>query len=118
VSRITPEQLRDHISESGVFLAVPGFVGCGCMHGACALLQALSNHDGIMVAGMTPSMVKAGFVSAILSAGFHVDGGHYSPDAIHAKVAEIQSQISAGVDITLNSLYNVSSHSSCSCGRR
>jgi hypothetical protein len=61
-----------------------------------------------MVAGMTPSTVKAGFVSAILSAGFHVElagGGHYSPDAIRAKVAEIQSQIPAGVGITLNSLY-------------
>jgi fatty acid synthase subunit alpha len=29
----------------------------------------------------------------------------FSPDAIHAKVAEIQSQIPAGVSITLNSLY-------------
>jgi fatty acid synthase subunit beta len=29
----------------------------------------------------------------------------FSPDAIHAKVAEIQSQIPAGVGITLNSLY-------------
>jgi fatty acid synthase subunit beta len=33
-----------------------------------------------MVAGLTPSMVKAGFVDAILSAGFNVElasGGHY-----------------------------------------
>ena len=61
-----------------------------------------------MVAGMTPSTVKAGFVSAILLAGFHVElagGGHYSPDAIRAKVAEIQSQIPAGIGINLNSLY-------------
>jgi fatty acid synthase subunit beta len=61
-----------------------------------------------MVAGMTPSTVKGGFVSAILSAGFHVElagGGHYSPAAIRAKVAEIQSKIPPGVGITLNSLY-------------
>jgi hypothetical protein len=33
----------------------------------------------IMVAGVTPSTVKGGFVSAILSAGFHIElasGGH------------------------------------------
>jgi len=62
----------------------------------------------IMVAGMTPSTVKGGFVSAILSAGFHVElagGGHYSPAALRAKVAEIQSKIPPGVGITLNSLY-------------
>jgi fatty acid synthase subunit alpha, fungi type len=61
-----------------------------------------------MVVGMTPSTVKAGFVSAILSVGFHVElagDGHYSPDYIRAKVAETQSQIPAGVGITLNSLY-------------
>jgi fatty acid synthase subunit beta len=47
-------------------------------------------------------------VSVSLSAGFHVElagGGHYSPDVIRAKVTEIQSQILAGVGITLNSLY-------------
>jgi fatty acid synthase subunit alpha len=62
----------------------------------------------IMVAGMTPSTVKGGFVSAILSAGFHVElagGGHYSPEALRAKVTEIQSKIPPGVGITLNSLY-------------
>jgi fatty acid synthase subunit alpha, fungi type len=35
-----------------------------------------------MVAGMTPTTVKAGFVSAVLEAGYHVElagGGHYSP---------------------------------------
>ena len=34
----------------------------------------------IMVAGMTPSTVKAGFVSAVLDAGYHIElagGGHY-----------------------------------------
>lgn len=62
----------------------------------------------IMVAGMTPSTVKAGFVSAILNAGYHVElagGGHYNAAALRAKVAEIQAQIPAGVGITLNSLY-------------
>ena len=76
----------------------------------------------IMIAGMMPSTVKAGFANAILSAGFHAEltsGRHYSPNAICAKVAEIQSQIPAGVTITLNSLsIHVSLRSSCLCGRR
>ncbi|KAF9648674.1 fatty acid synthase [Thelephora ganbajun] len=62
----------------------------------------------IMVAGMTPSTVKAGFVSAVLSAGYHIElagGGHYNPAALRSKVAEIQAKIPAGVGITLNSLY-------------
>ncbi|GLB40343.1 putative protein with domain of unknown function (DUF1729) [Lyophyllum shimeji] len=62
----------------------------------------------IMVAGMTPSTVKAGFVSAVLDAGYHVElagGGHYNAAALRAKVAEIQQKIPAGVGITLNSLY-------------
>ncbi|EJU05022.1 fatty acid synthase [Dacryopinax primogenitus] len=62
----------------------------------------------IMVAGMTPTTVKAGFVSAILRAGYHVElagGGHYNPAALRAKVAEIQAQIPAGVGLTLNALY-------------
>ncbi|KAK2463415.1 hypothetical protein APHAL10511_004501 [Amanita phalloides] len=62
----------------------------------------------IMVAGMTPTTVKSGFVSAILNAGYHVElagGGHYNAAALRAKVAEIQKQIPAGVGITLNSLY-------------
>ncbi|KAF8071859.1 fatty acid synthase [Lyophyllum atratum] len=62
----------------------------------------------IMVAGMTPSTVKAGFVSAVLDAGYHVElagGGHYNAAALRAKVAEIQKQIPAGVGITLNALY-------------
>ena len=61
-----------------------------------------------MVAGMTPSTVKAGFVSAVLSAGYHIElagGGHYNPAALRSKVAEIQANIPAGVGITLNSLY-------------
>jgi fatty acid synthase subunit alpha len=62
----------------------------------------------IMVAGMTPSTVKAGFVSAVLDAGYHIElagGGHYNAAALRSKVAEIQKQIPAGVGITLNSLY-------------
>jgi fatty acid synthase subunit alpha, fungi type len=57
---------------------------------------------------MTPSTVKAGFVSAVLSAGYHVElagGGPYSATSLRARVAEIQSKIPAGVGITLNSLY-------------
>lgn len=57
---------------------------------------------------MTPTTVKAGFVSAILDAGFHVElagGGHYNAKALRAKVAEIQGKIPAGVGLTLNSLY-------------
>ncbi|KAG8974078.1 3-oxoacyl-[acyl-carrier-protein] synthase, partial [Tulasnella sp. 427] len=62
----------------------------------------------IMVAGMTPTTVKAGFVSAVLAAGYHIElagGGHYNAKALRAKVAEIQSKIPAGVGITLNALY-------------
>jgi len=61
-----------------------------------------------MVAGMTPTTVKAGFVSAVLSAGYHIElagGGHYNPAALRAKVAEIQAQIPTGVGLTLNALY-------------
>jgi hypothetical protein len=39
---------------------------------------------------------------------YHVElagGGHYSPAALRAKVAEIQSKISPGIGLTLNSLY-------------
>ncbi|KAG5646963.1 hypothetical protein DXG03_001686 [Asterophora parasitica] len=62
----------------------------------------------IMVAGMTPSTVKAGFVGAVLDAGYHVElagGGHYNAAALRAKVAEIQKLIPAGVGLTLNALY-------------
>jgi hypothetical protein len=61
-----------------------------------------------MVAGTTPTTVKAGFVSAVLEAGYHVElagGGHYSLAALRAKVAEIQGKISPGIGLTLNSLY-------------
>jgi fatty acid synthase subunit beta len=57
---------------------------------------------------MTPSTVKAGIVSAVLDAGYHIKlagGGHYNAAALRSKVAEIQKQIPAGVGITLNSIY-------------
>jgi enoyl reductase-like protein len=62
----------------------------------------------IMVAGMTPTTVPAGFVSAVLNAGYHIElagGGHYNAKALRAKVAAIQSQIEPGVGISLNALY-------------
>lgn len=62
----------------------------------------------ITVAGMTPSTVKAGFVAAILSAGYHTElagGGHYNAAALRSKIAEIQALIPAGVGISLNALY-------------
>ncbi|KAJ3783459.1 fatty acid synthase [Lentinula aff. detonsa] len=62
----------------------------------------------IMVPGMTPSTVQAGFVSAILDAGYHVElagGGHYNANALRAKVIEIQAKIPQGAGITLNSIY-------------
>jgi len=61
----------------------------------------------IMVAGMTPLTVKAGFVGAVLDAGYHIElagGGHYNTAALRSKVTEIQKKIPAGVGITLNSL--------------
>ena len=58
-----------------------------------------------MVAGMTPSTVKSGFVSAVLDAGYHIEpaggGGHYNAAALRDKVAEIQAKIPPGVGITL-----------------
>ena len=61
-----------------------------------------------MVAGMTPSTVKAGFVGAVLDAGYHIElagGSHYNAAALRPKIAESQKLIPAGVGIALNSLY-------------
>lgn len=61
-----------------------------------------------MVAGMTPTTVKAGFISAILSTGYYIElagGGHYNASALRKKMAEIQVMIPEGVGITLNSFY-------------
>jgi len=65
-----------------------------------------------MVAGVTPTTVKAGFVLDVLEAGYHVElagGGHYSPAAPRAKVAEIQGKISPGMGLTLNSIHQPTS---------
>ncbi|KPV74346.1 uncharacterized protein RHOBADRAFT_37342 [Rhodotorula graminis WP1] len=63
----------------------------------------------LMVGGMTPTTVKAGFVSAVLKAGYHVElagGGHYNEKAVRAKVAEIQKLVDQpGIGLTLNCLY-------------
>lgn len=57
----------------------------------------------------TPTTVKAGFVSACLKAGYHVElagGGHYNEKAVRAKVSEIQKLVGKpGVGVTLNALY-------------
>ena len=62
----------------------------------------------IMVTGMTPSTIKAGFISAVLDAGYHIElagGGHYNAAALCSKVVDIQKQIPPSVGIKLNSLY-------------
>ncbi|BGP56496.1 hypothetical protein JCM8202_004608 [Rhodotorula sphaerocarpa] len=63
----------------------------------------------LMVGGMTPTTVKAGFVSAVLKAGYHIElagGGHYNEKAVRAKVAEIQKLVDQpGIGVTLNCLY-------------
>jgi malonyl CoA-acyl carrier protein transacylase len=60
----------------------------------------------LMVPGMTPSTVGAGFVAAVLNAGYHIElagGGHYNEKALRAKVAEIQSRLETpGLALTLN----------------
>ena len=61
-----------------------------------------------MVTGMTPSTIKASFISAVLDAGYHIElagGGHYNAAALCSKVVDIQKQIPPSVGITLNSLY-------------
>ncbi|KAH8923738.1 hypothetical protein BT69DRAFT_1241845, partial [Atractiella rhizophila] len=62
----------------------------------------------LMVAGMTPTTVQAGFNAAVLNAGYHVElagGGHYSPAALRKKVDDIVKMVKPGLAITLNSLY-------------
>jgi enoyl reductase-like protein len=60
---------------------------------------------------MTPTTVKAGFVSAVLEADLPrwvllaVDITPRSPAALRAKVAEIHRKISPGIGLTLNLLY-------------
>ncbi|EPS98651.1 hypothetical protein FOMPIDRAFT_1051297 [Fomitopsis schrenkii] len=61
----------------------------------------------IMVAGMTPTTVKAGFVSAILAAGYHelAGGGHYNATALREKVTENRARFLPGAGLTPNSFY-------------
>ncbi len=71
-------------------------------------MSRLLGKPPIMVAGMTPSTVQGGFVSAILDAGYHVElagGGQYRSGDLRRRVTEIQSKIPPGVGISLNSLY-------------
>jgi hypothetical protein len=80
---------KKHLSNcSLIMLTLP--VSDGTIH----LDTPFSRHLGkppIMVAGMTPSTVKAGFVSAVLDAGFHIElagGGHYNATACRAKLGK------------------------------
>lgn len=62
----------------------------------------------IMVAGMTPCTVQAGFNAAVLNAGYHIElagGGHYNPKALRSKVDTITSMVEPGQGLTLNALY-------------
>jgi fatty acid synthase subunit beta, fungi type len=63
----------------------------------------------LLPADRTPTTVKAGFVSAVLAAGYHIElagGGHYNAKALRSKVDEIQRLVNKpGVGVTLNSLY-------------
>ncbi|KAK0542091.1 fatty acid synthase alpha subunit Lsd1, partial [Tilletia horrida] len=62
----------------------------------------------IMVPGMTPSTVGAGFNAAVLNAGYHIElagGGHYNAPALRSKVAQIQAATEPGQCLTLNALF-------------
>ncbi|KAG0084606.1 3-oxoacyl-[acyl-carrier-protein] synthase [Podila epicladia] len=62
----------------------------------------------LMVAGMTPSTVHEGFVSAVMNAGYHVElagGGHYNEEAVRTKVKKIMQLTTPGAGITLNTLF-------------
>jgi fatty acid synthase subunit alpha, fungi type len=71
------------------------------------ILPFISNdeiHLNMPFLGKPPIMVlqtiKAGFVSAVLDAGYPIElagGGYYNATALRSKVAEIQKQIPAGV---------------------
>ncbi|KAF8314566.1 uncharacterized protein EI90DRAFT_429957 [Cantharellus anzutake] len=56
-------------------------------------LPCFKSYYYTLLSGRSKCLTKAGFVSAILSAGYHVElagGGHYNAAAVHAKVAEVQ----------------------------
>lgn len=63
----------------------------------------------LMVSGMTPCTVRAGFVSAVMKAGYHIElagGGHYFETAVRDKVDEIAKLVDKpGMAVTLNCLY-------------
>ncbi|KAG0272729.1 beta subunit of fatty acid synthetase, partial [Linnemannia exigua] len=62
----------------------------------------------LMVAGMTPSTVNEGFVSAVMNAGYHIElagGGHYNEAAVRSKVKKIMHLTTPGAGITLNTLF-------------
>ncbi|KAI9239093.1 MAG: hypothetical protein BYD32DRAFT_366717 [Podila humilis] len=62
----------------------------------------------LMVAGMTPSTVHEGFVSAVMNAGYHIElagGGHYNEEAVRSKVKKIMQLTTPGASITLNTLF-------------
>jgi hypothetical protein len=63
----------------------------GKMHIDAPISRLLAN-PLIMATGMTPTIFKAGFVSAILGSGFHIEpegGRHYNANALCKKFAEI-----------------------------
>lgn len=62
----------------------------------------------LMVPGMTPTTVQAGFNIATMNAGYHIElagGGHFLPQMLRDKVQAISSATRAGEGLTLNSLY-------------
>jgi fatty acid synthase subunit alpha len=107
VAELGPYQVSCEISVKYLLLILEYTLSDGTIHLDTPFSRLLGKPP-IMVAGMTPSTVKAGFVSAVLDAGFHIElagGGHYNAAALRSKVAEIQKKIPDGVGITLNSLY-------------
>ncbi|KAG0203436.1 3-oxoacyl-[acyl-carrier-protein] synthase [Mortierella sp. GBA30] len=71
-------------------------------------MSRLLSKPPLMVAGMTPSTVNEGFVSAVMNAGYHVElagGGHYNEAAVRSKVKKIMQLTTPGAGITLNTLF-------------
>ncbi|KAH7093843.1 hypothetical protein BKA62DRAFT_761063 [Auriculariales sp. MPI-PUGE-AT-0066] len=76
--------------------------------GKLQLDMPFSRLFGAAYGDMTPSTVKGGFESAVLSGGYHIElagGGHHNATALRSKVAEIQANVPAGTGLTLNALY-------------
>ncbi|KAE8228240.1 hypothetical protein CF326_g6836 [Tilletia indica] len=62
----------------------------------------------IMVPGMTPSTMGAGFNVAVLNAGYHIElagGSHYNAKALRSKVAKIQTATEPEQGLRLNALF-------------